>query len=127
MRTRSLPGSYIDRSDARAREPFAGDDDLEVAVLDELAGDAVGVLDVAEPHRSAERVAVRARADVADHVPAEQDRLLSVEQRLGIGQQELHQATRVRALLVLGEERVAADEAAGLVEVDRELQAGLQR
>lgn|GEM_PF-2345880 len=56
-----------------------------------------------------------------------QDRLLAVEQRLGIGEQELDQPARVRPLLVLRQQRVPPDEPARLVEVDREFEARLER
>ena len=59
--------------------------------------------------------------------PSPADHLTVIQERLGIVQQELDQPAPRNAGLLLHDECVAADEATGLVELDRETEARLER
>ena len=68
-----------------------------------------------------------AGADRSDGNVVPADHLTMIQERLGVVQEELDQPAPRNAGLLLHDECVAADEAAGLVEPDREAETGFER
>ncbi len=81
---------------------------------------------VTEANTSAERMAVCARCDVSHEFAISPDGFVVIQQRPGVLQQELNERS-FNATFLLFQQRFAADEAAGFVELDREAEPGLER
>src|ERR1700683_2723292 len=92
----------------------ARDFDLVVIRADGLAG----LRHIAEPDGGAERMRIHAGAHEPDNGVAAPDGFVVIQQGLRRLELELHQALTHSGLPLL-DERLAPDEAAGLVELDR--------
>src|SRR5438477_9861014 len=116
----------------RRRELGAGgcslacDLDLPATGLDETIADTVRVLDVAEPDGAADGVTVGAGGDAAHQRAVPPDRLVVVEQRLRVIEEEDDQAS-AQWCLALGQERLAPEERHRLVQPQREPEPRLER
>jgi hypothetical protein len=100
--------------------------DLVIVGADRADHAAVGRIDIAQPARCAERAGVHTRADIAGDACPLPDRFVMIKQGLGRFQQELDEAL-LEATFLLAEQRVAPDEAAGFVQLDRKAEPGLER
>ena len=107
--------------------PLSGDvpDTITIDRL-AIARRTVGSGHVAHAQRRIERVAVHAGGDAADDDAVAPDRLVVVQQLLGVGEGELHHPAGEPGRL-LREEGLTADETARLVPCDDEAEPGFQR
>src|SRR6516164_2860996 len=96
----------------------------EVALLEPLAGDAVVVGDLRQPDRAADGVAVGGGPDVAGPLAAGQHRLVAEQVSRRVVDDQADDAVAGRSLLPRLQQRVPADEPAGLVPRDREPEPG---
>ena len=78
------------------------------------------------PHCTPEGMPIRRGRDVTHDLIAPPDRLVVINQRLGIVEFELHQMP-CDTLLLLGQQRLASDESTRLVELDHKTEPGFQR
>src|SRR6516165_646166 len=105
----------IERREARARpEPLLGHLDL-IRCVGNARRVAAGERDIAERYGAAERMAPGGRGGSPDDRVPLPDGLVMVEERLRVLERELEETPR-HSPLALPEQRLAADEAAALLE-----------
>src|SRR4051812_8564192 len=107
--------------------PRTGHVDLEASGSQVSSADSRLTLDVCNATCRAQGVAERANPDNADRLVIPEDRLGSVEVEVGRLKQNVHEPLGERSPLFLLEQRLAADEAAGLVPRNSKAQPCLQR
>src|SRR5499427_2325409 len=120
------PIGIVRRPQARPRRGAgAADFDLEGSVAKSALVDTLGLLHVAHGHGPAQAMAIRRGGGGAHDASTAPDRL--VAQRIGPGvvEDKIHEPPR-HGLSAQGDERVASDEAARLVEAHGEAEPGLQ-